>query len=209
MQSNIIKTHQSDPVKSDLSWKHSHCVSLSIDEVLRLDITEPCSEREIKPFYEPTYGFISTASPTFWKQKKPSIAAELCLTESPSPLAEAPGQFCSPEICRGWATFCSLPVFPGERKRNPALEDYQRDSSKAKSRRCHSALGSTHLLSHARRVSQPVSAVLTVGVPLSSGRPQAAPCKDPPLQKAALRLCGFLLSALRLTLSSRLITLDF
>lgn len=88
VQSNIIKTYQSNPVKLNLSWKHSHCVSRNIawGPVTR-DITEPCFEREIKPSYEPSYGFISTASPRFWKQKKPYIAAELRLTESRSPLA--------------------------------------------------------------------------------------------------------------------------
>lgn len=42
--------------------------------------------------------------------------------------------------------------------------------------------------------------VLSAGIPLCSGCPQAAPCKHRPLQKAALWLCGLLLSALRLSL---------
>lgn len=160
------------------------------------DATEPWFEREINHLMSPPVAS-SQRQVLFLKQKTSGISAGLCLTQSPSPLAagRSPGANLLPGNLQRTRDFWSLPLAPGERKMNAALEN----SSKRliKGRASQMSQRSRFWGSPPLPEGPPACQCLCSGwvcIPLSSGCPQAAPCEDRPLQTAALCLCGLHLS---------------
>lgn len=116
VQSNIIKIHQSNPVKLNLSWKHSHCVSCNT-------AWGPATRWHYWAlFWEGNKTILWALLRLYLNGKSYVSKAEKKLTSQqnfvsqsprpPSQLAEAPGQICSLEICRRRVTFVVSLCFP-------------------------------------------------------------------------------------------------
>lgn len=207
VQCNISKTHQSDSVKLNLSWKHSQC-NIAWGSVTR-DITEPCFEREIKPSYEPSYGSISTATPTFWKQKNPYMAVELYLTVSVPSRSWQKHRGKSAALKSAEDERLLWSPFPGETKVNTALEDSSKRLIKGKvsqmsqrSRFCRSPLACQKGLAACKCPCSPW---------VFPSPPDAPRLLHVKIGHSKKQLCSFAVCSSLLSdwLSSRLITLAF